>query len=154
MPDALYTNPCGLTKGDASKEALRRSLRAARAALPRDDLSHAAQSHILADPAWKTARVVALYMPLPEEMDTALLWSAAALEGKQVWLPRCLSAPQAGADLEFAPCPSRSRLRPGPFGILEPDDACPGLPEDMAPDLMIVPGLAFEATAAATTTDT
>jgi 5-formyltetrahydrofolate cyclo-ligase len=123
---------------------LRRDLRAARAALPRAALSLAAQRHILGDPAWEGARVVALYMPMPEEMDTALLWHAAARRSKQTWLPRCLNTPQAGADLEFALCPSPSRLRPGAFGILEPDESCPGLPEDAAPDLMIVPGLAFD----------
>ncbi|MDR2726529.1 MAG: 5-formyltetrahydrofolate cyclo-ligase [Deltaproteobacteria bacterium] len=151
MPDTVYTNPPALTKGDPTKAALRRRLRAARAALPRAELSLAAQSHILADPAWREARAVALYIPLPEEMDTALLWRRGALEGKEIWFPRCLNAPQSvrledppAAALEFALCPSPSRLRPGPFGILEPDSDCPGLPEDLAPDLAILPGLAFD----------
>jgi len=144
MPDAQYINPFALTKGNMSKEALRRGLRAARAALPADGLALAAQRRILADPAWKSAGSVALYMPLPGEMDTSLLWRTAADEDKQTWFPRCVSAPQAGAELEFAPCPSPSRLRPGAFGILEPDDGCPALPEELAPDLMIVPGLAFD----------
>ena len=139
MLDTEYSNLLALTKGE-----LRRNLRAARAALPRAELSLAAQRHIAADPAWKKAGIVALYIPLPEEMDTALLWRLAMLQGKQAWFPRCLDTPKAGAELEFALCPSPSRLRPGPFGILEPDEGCSGLPEDLAPDLMIVPGLAFD----------
>jgi 5-formyltetrahydrofolate cyclo-ligase len=147
MPDSRYNNPGALTKGHLSKEAWRRGLRdarAAHAALPVAGTALAAQRHILADPAWKAAGSVALYMPLPGETDTSLLWSMAAREGRQAWFPRCLSAPQAGARMEFALCPSPSSLRPGAFGILEPDDGCPGLPEELAPDLMILPGLAFD----------
>lgn len=141
MPDTAYSNLPDLTKAE-----LRRRLRAARAALPVAEFSLAAQRHILADPAWAAARIVALYMPLPEEMDTALLWHVARLQGKQAWFPRCEGKPgEEGASMEFALCPSPAMLRPGPFGISEPDATlCPGLPEDLAPDLVIVPGLAFD----------
>lgn len=132
-----------------AKAAWRTRMRAARAALDRPGLSLAAQQHVLRDPAWGGARVVALYMALPDEMDTTLLWHMARLSGKQAWLPRCV--PAEGADsarsgrMEFALCGNPAQLCSGPFGISEPDPAlCPALPDDMPPDLMIVPGLAFD----------
>jgi 5-formyltetrahydrofolate cyclo-ligase len=137
--DEMYPNSSHLTKDE-----LRRRLRGERARLPRQAVSLAAQRHILQADVWRGAKIVALYMALPDEVDTALLWHMARLEGRQVWLPRCLER-EGEREMEFALCPGPHMLRPGAFGIPEPDGAlCPAVPDDMAPDLLILPGLAFD----------
>ena len=52
----------------SGKAELRARMRAIRAALDRPALSLAAQRHILGDPTWSSARIVALYTALPEEL--------------------------------------------------------------------------------------
>ena len=134
-----YPNFSGLTKG-----ALRPLLREQRVALVTGEVSLAAQRHILADPAWASARIVALYVPLPGEMDTTLLQHMARLAQKQLWLPRCLQDAGTAGRMEFAAAQT-AHLRPGPFGIMEPDPAlCPAVPDDMTPDLLIVPAIAYD----------
>lgn len=106
----------------ADKKALRSELRARRKALSpgqREELSLAAQNNILASAEWKRAQSVALYMAMPEEADTALLLHAAWDAGKHVQLPFCF--PLEKGRMEFYPCSGLYELKPGPFGILEPD---------------------------------
>ena len=75
------------------------------------------------------------------------------------WLPRVRRG-QPGF-MDFVACVSREQLRPGPFGLVEPEADLPGFgPEDVAagagrahsteggaafaPSLMVLPGLAFD----------
>ncbi len=140
MSELLYPNFSGLTKGE-----LRPTLRRLRASAVNEDVSLQAQRLILADPSWLDARIVALYMPLPGEMDTLLLQQMARLSGKQLWLPRCLPAEAQGRGrMEFAGAQT-PHLRPGPFGLMEPDPLlCPSVPEGLAPDLLLVPAIAYD----------
>jgi 5,10-methenyltetrahydrofolate synthetase len=133
-----YRNLPGLTKGE-----LRSRLRELRAEAVSPEVSLAAQRHILEDPAWAAAGIVALYVPFGGEVDTTLLQHMARLGGKQLWLPRCL--PDAGRGvMEFAQCQT-PHLRPGAFGIMEPDPLlCPAAPDGLAPDLVLVPAIAFD----------
>lgn len=115
-------------------------------------------------PCWQGARSVALYHALPGEVPTddllAELWACAGSGAKQktVWLPRLIRPASSGL-MEFVPCPGPECLRPGPFGLMEPDPGLPGLklvgPDSASatslanipansPDLYIVPGLAFD----------
>ena len=153
--------PCGPTSAPTSKSELRTVLRAKRRALPpaeRAALSLAAQRHILESPAWRQARSVALYMAMQEETDTATLLEDAWSTGKTVSLPLC-SATEKG-HMDFFACSGLHELRPGPFGILEPDAGISVRNDAMddatntagrrpiaphtAPDLIIVPGVAFD----------
>lgn len=104
------------------KKTLRSTLRARRKSLSpkqRESLSLAAQNTILTSAEWKRAQSVALYMAMPEEADTALLLCAAWDTGKHVQLPFCF--PQEKGRMEFYACSGMHELKPGPFGILEPD---------------------------------
>lgn len=106
----------------ADKKALRSELRARRKALSpgqREELSLMAQNNILASAEWKRAQSVALYMAMPEEADTALLLHAAWDAEKHVQLPFCF--PREKGRMEFYSCSGLYELKPGPFGILEPD---------------------------------
>lgn len=121
--------------------------------------AEAAQKNLLMADCWRQASSVALYVGIKDEMDTSLLLDAAWREGRVLWLPRVRRG-QPGI-MDFVACASREQLRPGPFGLLEPDADLPGVgPENIsagavqdaffargnifAPQLMILPGLAFD----------
>lgn len=142
-----------------ARQALRRAMLARRAALPPEEaarLGHAAQDALLASPAWQAARQVLLYVAVRNETATARLLDAAWADGKQVLLPRCVtSAPQEDAaancdnEMCLAPCACAADLKPGRYGISEPDPArCPAIDMDaatnFAPGLAIIPGVAFD----------
>ncbi len=129
------------------KAALRKMLLARRAALPPDEaarLSRRIQEHILAGQAWQNASQVVLYSPIRNEVDTGLLFAEALARGKQALFPRCLSG-KIGI-MELAACPGPEAMRPGVFGILEPDPAvCPALSgADLHPGIVITPGVGFD----------
>ena len=129
------------------KAALRKTLLAQRAALPAAEaarLSQLAQGHILASPAWRNARQVMLYSPIRNEVGTDLLFAEALATGKQALFPRCL--PHTTGIMDIAACQGPQDLRPGTFGILEPDpERCPALHgASLHPDIVVVPGVAFD----------
>jgi 5-formyltetrahydrofolate cyclo-ligase len=133
----------------SSKAALRKKMLAARAALTQEDVrtrSFAIQKHILADEAWLRASSVALYAAVKQEAQTWRLLEQAWRSGRQVYLPRV--GPNAGGALTFARCASKGHLISGAFGIPEPDPltcpACDFTLENAFPDLLIVPGVAFD----------
>lgn len=104
-----------------------------------------AQRALLADPAWRNAQQVALYMPIRGEVETAMLLEDAWNRQVQVLLPRCHA--QAQGNMDFVPCASRAQLTAGPYGILEPSPDCPALPWEVAqlsPDVAVIPALVFD----------
>ncbi|WP_353119111.1 5-formyltetrahydrofolate cyclo-ligase [Nitratidesulfovibrio sp.] len=145
-------------------------------------LGDAAQNALLASPTWQAARQVLLYVAVRNETATARLLDAAWADGKQVLLPRCVTpasaspappasptspttgpapsatgaaVPTANCDNEMclAPCACAADLKPGRYGIAEPDptrcpaidmNAEPGHASAFAPDLAIIPGVAFD----------
>ncbi len=130
-----------------NKTALRKQLLAQRTALPAAEaarLSSLIQGHILNSPAWRAARQVLIYSPIRNEVDTALLFAEALEQGREVLFPRCVPG-QLGI-MELAACPGPEALRPGTFGILEPDpDLCPPLSgKALHPEIAVVPGVAFD----------
>ena len=129
------------------KASLRKMLLARRAALPPEEaarLSRLIQEHILASKAWQNARQVVLYSAIRNEADTGLLFADALAGKKQALFPRCL--PGKTGIMELAACPGPEVMRPGVFGILEPDPAlCPALSgADLHPDIVITPGVGFD----------
>jgi len=125
------------------KAALRALMRAKRQALTAEErhvLSHAAATYVLQCLPWKKARSVALYIAVRGEMDTSPLLHAARQRGKQVLLPQCVME-EPGA-MRFTLCQGPEMLAPGAFGIPEPSCSA-GMPE-VAPDLIIVPAVAFD----------
>lgn len=138
-----------VTPSTEQKKNLRsRALSARRALLPpqRDQLAARAHERLLASSVWREARAIALYVSLPDELDTAPLLEAAWQTGKTLYLPRVRQ--QYGL-MDFVSVRGREELRPGPFRLMEPPDSLPGFgPEraglDFCPDLFIVPGVAFD----------
>jgi len=128
----------------ADKAALRREMLARRAALAgaeviRASLAVAARVRELR--RWRDAVEILAYWPTKNEIDTRPLVAESWGRGVRVLLPRCRRGEAGVADLA---CVTREAdLAPGAFSLLEPGPAC-ALASDAAPDLVLVPGLAFD----------
>lgn len=130
---------------DPAKADLRRQMRARRAALTPQDVAQASQAvaeRLLALPAYRDAREVAAYLPVKNEVDAAIVARQALADGKRLLLPRCRD--DAPGLLDFGCVSCLTDVEPGRFGILEPRQAVCRPPEAFAPDLILVPGLAFD----------
>ena len=146
-----------------ARNGVRQTMRRLRAEQPADIAqarSLTAQHRLMESPLWKSARSVALYVGVRGELGTRSLLEAAWQAGMIVWLPRVRRAEQGHMD--FVACTGMDQLRPGPLGLLEPNDSLPGLgPEaaggmggasssastsapGLAPDLALLPGVAFD----------
>ncbi len=91
------------------------------------------------DPAWRGARVVALYLPIAGEPATAGLLAACRRAGRAVAVPAWDRAAKAYFWAALAP---DEPLAPGPLGIPQP--AAPRRVEAAAIDLFVVPGVLFD----------
>lgn len=127
----------------AEKRALRGRLRAAWRALSEAEREQAAEGAAAAVQqwdGWRRAATVAVFLHLPDELPTTPLIRASVAAGKRVAAP--VSLP--GGELRFHAF-DPDALRAGRFGIAEPDpERSPAIPAD-ALDLVVVPGLAFDA---------
>ena len=125
----------------ARKAALRRELRRARRALPPAQAAAEAAATVAALEVWLATRadpVIAAYMALPGELDLGALLARRWAAGLVVWLPAV-----RGVGLDWHAVTSRDQLRPGAFGVSEPD---PGLvPAGAVPahTVALVPGVGF-----------
>ncbi|MDR1146911.1 MAG: 5-formyltetrahydrofolate cyclo-ligase [Verrucomicrobiales bacterium] len=125
----------------AQKRALRRELREQLRMVSADERA-AASRHIVAKilslSAWRAARTVLLFAPLPVEPDISPLLVTALAAGKRVFYPRV-----TGRDLEICAVRGPEDLRAGAFGVLEPVTVSE--PPLTVLDLALVPGLGFDA---------
>ena len=93
------------------------------------------------------ADVVFAYYSLPDEVDTRHFIAELLVAGKKVLLPRVID----GERMEWSLYTSDTPLKPGKFGIAEPDvtqgGACHIADVTKEPSLcyVLVPGLAFDA---------
>lgn len=88
-------------------------------------------------PRWQEARTIAAYASLPGEPDLQpLRWAGF----RTVLLPLV-----EGEHLVFHAIEDAAHLRPGSFGVLEPDPANCTPVDPSAADIIFVPGLAFTA---------
>lgn len=137
------------------KASLRAEMRARRDALSpaaRQRHAAAAAAHLLASSIWQKAATVSLYAAVRSEADTALLLRAAWESGKAVFLPYC--SRRAAGEMRLVLCSGPEALCSGPYGIPEPAVSPDfsrsegarktGCSSSAAPELIIVPGLAFD----------
>ena len=118
------------------KKQLRRAMRERKAALTAEQKQAEADAVFAAIErleAFAQARSVLLYFSMPDELPTHRVVERWA-ELKQVYLPRV-----AGDDLELVRYDGRLDDN-NPFHIAEPV----GTASDIVPDLVIVPGVAFD----------
>jgi 5-formyltetrahydrofolate cyclo-ligase len=120
-----------------NKAELRQAMRAARAGIDqREERTARLWQAVMADPAWRRATTVMLYVSFGSEPDTSALIDAAISAGKRVLVPRVEQGELAVVD--FAPGADVVRSA---FGVDEPvgDPVDPQLI-----DLVVAPGLAFD----------
>lgn len=80
------------------------------------------------------AQKIGLFMSMPFEFDTGFLIDQLLLRGKEVFIPKVMGP----GKMSFFPYDPASLIR-SKFGILEPS-----LGSEEIPDLLLVPGLAFD----------
>ncbi len=125
-----------------SKRRLRRQMLRLRKDVTPADSARAGQAaaNVLIDlELARRAKRIALYAALPYELPTRPLFDAVVEEIGAALLPRTADPP----GLEFFAVEHWEDLRPGAFGVLEPqnDGAAVCL---MPGDLVVVPGVAFD----------
>lgn len=121
----------------STKKEIRKTVRAALAAMSADEKSAEARQVsmlVLRHPAIKSARTVALFASLPDEIDTSTLLQTLSREARIV-LPRI-----NGDSMDFYPYAPEAMQR-GFMGISEPEGLVPVAPAEI--DVMILPGVAF-----------
>lgn len=91
--------------------------------------------NILQSTAYKQSGVLATYLSLPHEWDTAYLIERAQADGKRVLIPKTYAQGRM-VFVDYSP----NRLEMGKFGILEPKDV-EAFVEKSEIDLIHVPGL-------------
>ena len=120
-----------------SKSDIRRAAKSAVKALTaqqKADKSTLILSCIASSESIKSAKTVALYASLSEEVQSVELIELLS-QTKRVVLPRV-----AGDDMDFYPY-TPSSLKVGAFGIEEPQGSEPISPDEI--DVIVVPGVAF-----------
>lgn len=120
-----------------SKSDIRRAAKSAVKALSaqqKADKSTLILSRIASSESIKSAKTVALYASLSDEVQSFELIELLS-QTKRVVLPRV-----AGNDMDFYPY-TPSSLKVGAFGIEEPQGSEPISPDEI--DVIVVPGVAF-----------
>lgn len=128
------------TKQDTRSRML--ALRRGLAPIKRAALSAAVCANVRSTRAWRRAGSVLCYMPVQGEVDVRELVDELWARGSRVLLPRCRPDEPGVMDVACATC--ADDLCAGAYGILEPDaGACPA-EDEASPDLVLVPGVAFD----------
>ena len=99
--------------------------------------SAAVQGYILDSKVYAAADSVALYASVHNEVQTDLVLDSALVAGKTVCYPRL-----ENEKIVFIEVSSLDDLKPGRFGVPEPQGQKNILPENL--DLVLVPGVAFD----------
>jgi 5-formyltetrahydrofolate cyclo-ligase len=97
-----------------------------------------AQQALIATREFAEARVIGLYAPVHNEVETAEVMRAALASAKVVLFPAVCPG-----GLEFRRINDPGMLRRGAFSIPEPDAACPVHSPGEA-DIILIPGVAFD----------
>lgn len=84
---------------------------------------------------YKSAQMIAFYMPIKNEVNLAMLMNKAFSDGKRVCVPVV-----NGDDMFFSEITGAEMMKEGRFGIKEPQKR----KKTNAADLILVPGLAFD----------
>ena len=124
------------------RDAIRRELRTARAALSSRQVTDAAAAlseRVGALPGYANASSLTAYLAMPGEMDPGPAMRRALDDGKICYVPVI-----SGKRLRFAPWTPDSLMRENRFGILEPAIETEQLLLPAALDLVLVPLVAFD----------
>lgn len=101
----------------------------------RGERSAAMAAQLFSIREYDAAQSVFCYLAMPLEPDTMDIIRAASREGKDVFVPRCSDTPGEMESVQLFP---DTPLRPGHFGIMEPDISVQACPKERF-DLIIMP---------------
>jgi 5-formyltetrahydrofolate cyclo-ligase len=127
----------------AQKAALRERIAALRATLTSSQRSRAGTriaDQIAAARELEGVTRVGLFAALPDEPDTRPIFEQLKRRGCAVYLPRS----RPGGRLDWFPVEAWEDLRPGRYGVHEPDPGSAAV-EVSALQLALIPGVAFDA---------
>ena len=94
------------------------------------------QTRLIISPEYRAAKAVLVYMARPTEIATSMIIHAALANNKIAALPVCVD----DGVMVFREIRSLTALKPGKYGILEPDMSCPEY-EAGEGDLCVCPAL-------------
>jgi 5-formyltetrahydrofolate cyclo-ligase len=129
----------------AAKAAIRTRLLARRSALPPSDVARMSQAileRLRSIPLWASVREAMLYAPIRNEVNTWPVLEELWGRGVRTLLPRCRSC--APGEMEWAAAACRADMAPGAFSIPEPNPATCAPADELRPDLILLPGVAFD----------
>ena len=119
------------------KKALRKSVSAILKSMPgtyRAAASESIAKQVLTSEEYRAAKRIFLYIGMSTEPDTAGIIEAALSDGKDVFVPKCISR----TEMLAVRIRSTADLVPGAYGIPEPTDLSETIEPD-AIDLILVP---------------
>ena len=119
------------------KKVLRKAVTARVKLLPgayRAAASESIAAQVLASDEYRAAQRIFLYIGMPTEPDTAAIIRQALSDGKDVYVPKCVSK----TEMLAVRIRSTDDLAPGAYGIPEPVDCSETIGPD-AIDLILVP---------------
>ena len=138
-----------MNEASQEKDRLRKEMIRKRLALSPQEVqwaSLAVVERVRALSEWKNAWTVLLYWPIRNEIDTRPLLSELWERGSLALLTRC--RPDQPGFMDVCSCSCEEELVKGSFNIMEPAPCCSireETGEPFAPDLVLVPALAFDA---------
>ncbi|MBR2730937.1 MAG: 5-formyltetrahydrofolate cyclo-ligase, partial [Clostridia bacterium] len=115
------------------------AVRDAMTAEERAAVQSAICARLTASDVYRGADVILSYVAIRSEVETRGIILHALAHNKTVAVPLCV-----GDQMQFYCIPSLDVLRPGRFGVPEPDPAACGLCIPTPQALCLVPGLAFD----------
>lgn len=124
-----------------NKQELRRTIRQRKHLYTADELAALSQpliAGLLQHPRVRAAHTIALYMSLPDEVQTRSLIDALYNKGTRVVLP----AVTGPGEMEFRLYEGPASLREGDFHIMEPTGHA--FTDLDAIEIIVVPGMAFD----------
>lgn len=123
------------------KRTIRQAMLAMRREFPPAEARSASlqlQNAFIASGEFCRARVVAIYSPIHNEVDTGEVMLACLESGKTLLYPAV-----SPGGLEMRRVSGHEDLASGAFGISEPVEGCPVHPAEEA-DIIVIPGIAFD----------
>ncbi len=92
--------------------------------------------HIISLPEYQNAETIFCYVGTEEEINTRPVLERILSDGKRLGVPRCIGK----GVMEVCMVSHLDQLKPGMYGILEPDESCTQIPPEEV-DLAFVPCL-------------
>lgn len=126
------------------KQQLRERMKAKRRALPPQDKQCADEAilkRLVCLREYMRSRVIFTFVSTPIEVQTHSFITRAIADGKRVAVPRCVAGTRT---MNFYYIDSLESLRPGTFGVLEPEPDPVRLAHGCPNSLCVVPALACD----------